>query len=118
MIKHNKKSFQYILIKISVRLSIFYYKYSPKWWLNNWPRIRDLFIIRLYGFKPIGYCDNYAGEYTFIFNTDEEAELAANKLEWRNNKKSLVVGWWYGKDEFLMEYNKVDNIYKSKIKWL
>jgi len=63
------------------------HKIHKKWYV---------FLIRLHGFKAIK-CVDYMGEYTFIFKTNEESNEAFKKLE---QKKGLVVGWWYGEEEF------------------
>jgi hypothetical protein len=65
-------------------------------------------------------------EHTFVFETEEEAYKAYIKLENRGeNKRSFVVGWWYGKEDFLKEVKEREELfsekhkdYKVKIKWL
>lgn len=100
------------------------------WYHENWERVKYLFIIRLFGFKPIAYVEEqYFLEHTFVFETEEEATKASKKLEFRErDKKALVVGWWYGKESFLEEVRRLEEEmrntfedredYKVRIQWL
>jgi 4-amino-4-deoxy-L-arabinose transferase-like glycosyltransferase len=74
----------------------------------------QLKIIENAGFKPIAVSQLYF-EDTFVFETSKEANEAFNLLE--KNKPSEVIGWWYGKDDFLQtvkEY-ETDNEGYSKV---
>jgi hypothetical protein len=85
----------------------------------------DLKIIREHGYNPIAVTQMML-EDTFVFETEEESLRAYNELE--VPKKCHIVGWWYGKEDFLKaveEYeleankNRVDNkVLKMKIYWL
>jgi len=100
------------------------------WYHENWERVKYLFIIKLFGFKTIAYVSpEYMIEHTFVFETEEEAYKAWQKLENRGeNKRILVDGWWYGKEDFLKEVKKREEYmrntfeklkdYKIEIKWL
>lgn len=74
-------------------------------------------IIQKYGFNIIGVCD-YACEYTFIFETNEEAIAAYNMLE--NIPKPKVSGWWYSKEELLhdLRAEKIKYDTEVKIYWI
>lgn len=87
--------------KLKFRLWEYMWIYLPMYEIH---RTRYKFLIWLYGFKLVK-CVDYAGEYTFIFKTSEEAHKAHKILEDRKGKRSLVVGWWYGEKEF----NKIKN---------
>ena len=90
------------------------------WFLLRWSLIRHHFPyskhiwrLRFNGFNPIAFCD-YAGEDTWIFETEEEAERAGAKME---TEKGCCVGWWYGKNE-LLDYLKEDDLFfRPKVKW-
>src|SRR5574343_170247 len=67
-------------------------------------------VIKSKGFNPIGYTTMLCEE-TYVFETDEEAQLAFEFFE--NNSENLdkyeICGWWYGIDRFENErkdYNK------------
>lgn len=79
----------------------------------------DLEVIREEGFNPIAVTQMYFEE-TFVFETPEEANRAFQKLEANGN--SRVIGWWYGKEDFLHEvdiYEKENEGYsKVRIHWL
>lgn len=116
------------------RVDMYWYMFLNKitfgWYHENWERVKYLFIIKLFGFKPIAYVEEqYFLEHTFVFETQEEADKAYTKLENRGeNKKSLVVGWRYGKEDFLKEVKEREEHmgqisdkckdYKVEIKWL
>ena len=87
------------------------WEYLPMWKIHSkW----YLFLIRLYGFKPLK-CVDYMGEYTFIFKTQEAADKAFHRLENRgDDKRILVTGWWYGEKEFEEAKAECD----MKIGWL
>lgn len=117
--------------KLKWRLEMYRYMFlnwiTFGWYHENWERVKYLFIIRLFGFKPIAYSDpSNMLEHTFVFETEEEAYKAYIKLENRGeNKRSFVVGWWYGKEDFLKEVKEREELfsekhkdYKVKIKWL
>jgi len=116
--------------KLEMYCYLFLNKITFGWYHENWEKVKYLFIIRLFGFKPIAYVDpSNMLEHTFVFGTEEEAHKAHMKLENRgDNKKSLVVGWWYGKEEFLQAIKtREENIqqvsdkcknYKIEIEWL
>jgi hypothetical protein len=120
--------------KLQWRIGMYWHLFLNKvtfgWYHENWERVKYLFIIRLFGFKPIAYvAEQYFLEHTFVFETEEEATRAHKKLEDRGeNKKSLVIGWWYGKEDFLeevkrLEENMKNNFneckdYKVEIQWL
>ena len=75
----------------------------------------SLEIIRSSGFKPIAVTQMMF-EDTFVFETDKESTEAYNLLE---VKDETVVGWWYGREDFLEEvrdYEK-DGV-KVLIYWL
>lgn len=75
-------------------------------------------IIRKAGFNPIAVCQ-MLHEDTFVFETCAEAHDAHNKLE--NCDDSLVVGWWYGLDEFeqvVFEYELENPDVYVNIFWL
>ena len=91
-----------------------------------------LIIIREQGFKPIAVTQMEL-EDTFVFETDEEADRAYNRLEGPLGYKPeglehKVVGWWFGKESFLKSvenYEKEANTdrtdekeLKMKIYWL
>lgn len=59
---------------------------------------RDLATLKEAGFNVIGYTIMLC-EFTFIFNTDEEARAAHAQFE-NIPGKSIIQGWWYGKEEF------------------
>jgi len=65
-------------------------------------------ILWLFGFRVIALYD-YAGEDTFIFNTDNEASKAS-ELE---SKYRLLVGWWYGREEFSV--NDTPSLYCRRV---
>lgn len=72
-------------------------------------------IVRAEGFNPIGICD-YAGEETFIFKTQKEANLAYKKIE---KEQKRVYAWWYSKKQFGKEVEESKGFYQpSKIFWL
>ena len=56
----------------------------------------SLILIKSYGFNPIGVSQMYC-EDTFIFETQEEANSAYQKLE---KELGLLQGWFYSKEEF------------------
>jgi len=88
---------------IYMRITEWLWKLLPMWKIHSkW----YMFLIRLYGFKPLR-CVDYMGEYTFIFKTQLEADKAFYRLENRgDNKRILVTGWWYGEKEFDMSIEK------------
>lgn len=53
-------------------------------------------ILEKYGFKMIGFTQ-YKWEYTFLFETEDEATYAYEVLE---KDKKLLCGWWYGYDQW------------------
>lgn len=72
-------------------------------------------IVRAEGFNPIGICD-FAGEETFLFKTQKEANLAYKKLE---KEQKRVYAWWYSKKTFEKELENNKGFYQpSKIYWL
>jgi len=75
-------------------------------------------ILKSSGFKPIAVTQMIF-EDTFVFETPEEANNAYEQFEKIDGK---IVGWWYGKDDFLeavREYEEESNGYsKVKIYWL
>jgi len=100
-----------IAFRIRFGFSELLWQYLPMWKIySKW----YLFLIRLYGFKPLK-CVDYMGEYTFIFKTQEEADKAFHRLENRgDDKRILVTGWWYGEKEFEEAKAECD----IKIGWL
>jgi hypothetical protein len=90
------------------------------WFLLRWSLIRPYFPyskhiwrLRLNGFNPIAFCD-YAGEDTWIFETQQEADDAYNKME---IKKGCCVGWWYGKQDLLNYLKEDDFFFRPKVRW-
>lgn len=73
----------------------------------------SLDIMRSNGFNPIAIT-RMSMEETFVFKSASEADQAYNMLE---VGLSLVSGWWYQEDDFLLEYNSYceDNGYSPKI---
>lgn len=53
-------------------------------------------ILEKHGFYMIGFTQ-YKWEYTFLFETQDEATYAYEVLE---KSKKLLCGWWYGYDEW------------------
>jgi hypothetical protein len=68
----------------------------------------DINRIKQEGFNPIAVTQ-MGFEDTFVFETAEEATNAYEKLELNSPRKSNVIGWWYGKEDFL----KVVESYKK-----
>lgn len=89
-------------------------KYNHKNTLSDFEESLDK--IRKEGFNPIAVSQLYL-EYTFVFETDEEATNAYMKLERdkEGNWIGEVVGWWHGKEDFIKEVEKYENEYKSKV---
>lgn len=79
-------------IDLKIRKDLFLYNLFPTFYL--W---RDLFWLRLYGFKPIYIIRSFFCETTFIFKTEREAARAFALLERRQKR---VIGWWYGVEDF------------------
>ena len=85
----------------------------------------QLKIIREHGFKPISVTQMEL-EDTFVFETKKEANKAFNELE--VPKKYNVVGWWFGKNDFMKAVRKYEKrantdrndefFLKMKIYWL
>lgn len=80
------------------------------------------------GFNPIAVTQMYF-EDTYVFKTKKEANRAYKQFEKdlqfkknSKNKKKRIVGWWYGKKDFLDEVKRyeTDNNGYSKVKvyWL
>jgi hypothetical protein len=83
---------------------------------------KEIFLIKAGGFKLIAVSQIYF-EDTFVFETQEEADRAYKTFEDCGNKKlSRIVGWWYGKEDFIKEvetYEKENNGYsKVLVHWL
>lgn len=80
---------------------------------------KSIDIIKKEGFNPIAVSQLYF-EDTFVFETSEEGLKGYNLLE--KDHKLRVVGWWYGKEEFLKtveEYETENNGFsKVLIHWL
>jgi hypothetical protein len=81
----------------------------------------DLKILREHGYSPIAVSQLYF-EFTFVFNTKEEATRAYRQFE--RDKDECWIGeiasWWYSKKDFLKKVEKYesDKEYKVKIYWL
>ena len=78
-----------------------------KYWMMykfNIRRSRHLWRLRLHGFHPIMFTEMVM-EDTWIFETQEEATKAYNKLERDESEKWIgkLQGWWYGIDDFNKE---------------
>ena len=76
--------------------------------------------ITQHGFHLIAVCQMYF-EDTFVFETDEEATRAFEYFE-QNATDNRIVGWWYGREEFLetVKQYEIENEGYSKVKihWL
>jgi hypothetical protein len=79
--------------------------------LNDFHVFADIEIIRSKGFNPIGISYGWY-EIIYIFNSEEEAELAGDLLE---EKEKIISGFFYSKEEFL---NKQKENKYLKVKWL
>jgi hypothetical protein len=74
-------------------------------------------LLRSKGFAPIAVSQIFF-EDTFVFETSEEAHKAFELCECSNNE---IIGFWYGKSEFLAaveDYEKNDENYKVRIHWI
>lgn len=71
----------------------------------------SLILIKSYGFNPIGVSQIYF-EDTFIFETQEEAESAFQKLE---KELGLIQGWFYSKENFEKDKIKYENELNCKV---
>ncbi len=78
----------------------------------------DIKKIESEGFKVIAVSQMMM-EDTFVFETQDEADKAFKLFEQDN---TTIVGWWYGKEDFIKaveEYEKNNNGYsKVLIHWL
>lgn len=77
----------------------------------------QLKILREHGFTPIAVTQMLL-EDTFVFKTSKEAKEAYNKLEKdQEDITKMVIGWYYGKKEFLKEVKRyeTDNEGFSKV---
>ena len=72
-------------------------------------------ILEAYGFNLIAFSPCIMFEDTFVFETDEEAEQAFNKME---VELEMFQGWWYGKEQFtnvvLKDYPYAEVIWFNK----
>jgi len=77
----------------------------------------DINLIKENGFNPIAVTQMYL-EDVFVFETNEEAKHAYETLEKTTTPK--VIGWWYGKDDFIKYVEVYQNEYNKKVKifWL
>lgn len=79
---------------------------------------KSIDILKSNGFKPIAVTQMFF-EDVFVFQTKKEASRAYKQFE---KKEKNVVGWWYGKEDFLKavkKYEEENNGYsKVKIFWL
>lgn len=75
--------------------------------------VEDLAAILRAGYNPTKVTTMYI-ELTFVFETEQEANLAYEQLE---KKEGAVVGWWYGEEMFSdtkEKYEKeMSDIYES-----
>ncbi|MFW5847467.1 MAG: hypothetical protein ACOCVF_00920 [bacterium] len=85
----------------------------------------DIKRLRKAGFNPIGVTQMYF-EDTYVFETKKEAKKAYNYFENRDKRqcsqKEVIIGWWYGKQDFLKEAKKyndeADGFSKLLVYWL
>lgn len=79
----------------------------------------SLDILKINGFKPIAVTQMFFEE-TFVFETDEEATAAFEKFEKFGTGTREIMGWWYGKDNFLKTVEEYEKDFDTKVKiyWL
>lgn len=70
--------------------------------------------IREAGYNPI-MVSQMALEDTFVFETAQEAEEAYRELELETEGEDSVVGWYYGKANFLKEVNEYQKRFGTKV---
>lgn len=70
-------------------------------------------VLKTYNFNLIAYSPSIFFEDTFVFETEEEAQKAFEKIE---VELEMFQGWWYGKEQFV---NKVMKDYpNAQVIWL
>jgi hypothetical protein len=82
---------------------------------------KQISILRKHGYNPIAVSQMIC-EDVFVFETPEEAQRAAQELEFNDDEsKNKLQAWWYGRDEFLItvqEYEEQWPDCKVLIHWL
>lgn len=79
----------------------------------------ELDLLFKHGHNPIGFSVMMT-ELTFIFRTKEEAEKAHSQFELHGVYPNVIQGFWYDKEEFLLEREKYEELvgYKMNVTWL
>lgn len=68
---------------------------------NKFEVLRKMF--KSCGFNFVAYAPSIMFEYTYVFETEEEAEKAFNMFE---VELEIFQGWWYGKEKFIDKVTK------------
>ena len=68
------------------------------------------------GYKPLAVSQIYL-EYTFVFETKEEALKAYHQFERSEEGKWIgeIAGWWYGKEDFLATIQDYESKFNTKV---
>lgn len=76
----------------------------------------DIYLIVSNGYKPIAVTQIYM-EDTFVFETEEEAKRAYHQFEKSESGQRIgeIIGWWYGKEQFLETVKEYEEEYKEKV---
>jgi len=82
--------------------------------------ITEINLIKEKGYNPIAVTQIFF-EDAYVFETHEEAMKAYKEFELdRKTQDDIIVGFWYGKEEFLKEVNDYEKKLETKvlIHWL